>query len=86
MGAVERFERQLRERLEAAPDSQRPVILREAVDLAKPLIASKQITRLRAIATIHSIAQLHGVKTLKPASSAGFFRNLPSDDDGPRAA
>jgi hypothetical protein len=85
MGAVERFERHLRERLAAAPALARSGILREAVDLAKPLIASGQISRARAISTIHTIGREHDIKTLKSASGASFFRNLPGDD-GPRAA
>jgi hypothetical protein len=84
MGAIERFERHLRERLEAAPDSERGAILRAAVDLARPLVTSGQITRARAISTIHAIGREHDIKTLKPAKPAGFFQSL--NDDGPQAA
>jgi hypothetical protein len=88
MGAVERFERQLCERLEAAPESQRPVILREAVDLAKPLIASRQMTKPRAVATLHAIGRQHGIRTLKSTDKAkGLFAGPPfHNDDGPEAA
>jgi hypothetical protein len=85
MGAVERFERQLRERLEAAPEAQRPVILREAVDLARPLVASGQLTRGRAISTIHALGREHDIKTLKPASAKGLFAGPPFHN-GPEAA
>jgi len=87
MGAVERFERRLRERLEASPDSQRGIILREAVDLAKPLVTSGQVTRARAISIIHAIGRQHDIKTLKPASPAkGLFAGPPFHNDGPEAA
>ena len=86
MGAVERFERHLRERLAAAPKAERPVILREAVDLARPLVSSGQLTRNRAIATIHAIGRQHDIKTLKSASPAkGLFAGPPFHD-GPEAA
>jgi hypothetical protein len=85
MGAAERFERHLRERLEAAPDSERAGILRKAVDLAKPLVTSGQVSRARAISTIHAIGQLHGIKTLKLADKAkGLFAGPPFHD-GPEA-
>jgi hypothetical protein len=87
MGAVERFERQLRERVETAPDSERAGILREAVDLAKPLIASRQMTRARAVATIHTIGRQHGIKTLKSdRAPKGLFAGPPFHNVGPEAA
>jgi hypothetical protein len=88
MGAVERWERQLRERLETASGSERPAILLEAVASAKPLIASRQITRPRAIATIHAIGSAHGIKSLKPdpTKAKGLFAGPPFHPDGPEAA
>ena len=86
MGAVERFERQLRERLETASETERPAILKEAVDAAKPLIASRQITRARAIATMHAIGREHGITTLKPDKAKGLFAGPPFHNDGPEAA
>lgn len=86
MGAVERFERQLRERLAAAPDLKRGGILREAVDLARPLVASGQLTRTRAISTIHTIGRERDIRTLKSASPAkGLFAGPPFHN-GPEAA
>jgi hypothetical protein len=86
MGAVERFERQLRERLKDAPPLARGGILREAVDLARPLVALGQLSRTRAISTIHAIGREHDIKTLKSASPAkGLFAGPPFHN-GPEAA
>ncbi len=84
MSKCDEWQRRLRFDLARASGFERPGIIRKALTEARQLVKAGQ-SRKDVLDIVEAAAREHEIKSIKPPSSAGFFRNLP-DDDGPRAA
>lgn len=78
---VEDWRRRLRFELARASGSERPGIIRKALDEARPLVETGKASGDDIKDIAEACTREHGMTSLKPAKPAGFFQSL--NDDGP---